>query len=68
MEYHGAFSKDVTTAVNVLTLCRQREDVFKHFRFTSRTTRVVFLGLGIVPAGFYYLFAQEDVRDAILRL
>jgi hypothetical protein len=41
----------------------QRDDVYRHFRFTRRNTpKVVFWGL-LIPIGAIYLASVEDVRE-----
>ncbi|KII88784.1 hypothetical protein PLICRDRAFT_176325 [Plicaturopsis crispa FD-325 SS-3] len=37
-----------------------REDVFRHFRFTSRTTWVTMCGVFIVPGAFYLIASSND--------
>jgi len=36
----------------------QREDAYKHFRFTPRTTIVSLMGFVFVPGAIYYLSTQ----------
>jgi hypothetical protein len=43
----------------------QREDVYKHFRFTSRASWISLTGLVLVPGALLYLSAQQDVRLSI---
>ncbi|TDL27197.1 hypothetical protein BD410DRAFT_739927 [Rickenella mellea] len=38
----------------------QREDVYKKFRWTTRTTRTAFWGLIFVPGVLYYYSSRED--------
>jgi len=42
----------------------QREDVYKHFKFTSRTAVISILGLLVFPASIYWVAASTDVRSA----
>ncbi|KAF9228041.1 hypothetical protein BS17DRAFT_813908 [Gyrodon lividus] len=37
---------------------RMREDVYKHFRFTRRTTLISLTGFVLVPGTIYYLASQ----------
>ncbi|EIW85283.1 hypothetical protein CONPUDRAFT_150105 [Coniophora puteana RWD-64-598 SS2] len=37
---------------------RMREDAYKHFRFTPRTTFVSLMGFVFVPGAIYYLSTQ----------
>lgn len=46
----------------------QREDVYKHFRFTSRTALLSFTGLVLIPVTFYCVASSADVRPAFLDL
>jgi hypothetical protein len=46
--------------LNILHL--QREDVYKHFRFTSRASWLSLTGLVLVPGAILYLSARQDVR------
>lgn len=39
----------------------QREDVYKHFKWTRRTTRTGLIGMVLVPAAVYTLCAVTDV-------
>jgi hypothetical protein len=39
----------------------QREDVYMHFRWTPRTTRIAFIGVVLVPASVYVLASAFDV-------
>ncbi|KAI0287932.1 hypothetical protein BC826DRAFT_1041686 [Russula brevipes] len=39
---------------------RMREDVYKHFRFTSRASWISFTGMVLVPGALIYLSAQQD--------
>jgi hypothetical protein len=45
----------------------QREDVYKHFRFTSRASWISLTGMLLVPGALLYLSAQQDVRALIAR-
>jgi hypothetical protein len=47
--------------------CSQREDVYKHFRFTPRTTRIVLFGFLFVPSAILYTSAMTDVRSIACR-
>jgi hypothetical protein len=42
--------------------------VYKHFRFTPRTTRVVMHGFILVPGAMYYLASQTNVRCYYIHL
>lgn len=46
------------------TLCYQRENVYKTFRFTPRTTRIAFFWGAVVPLAAYYAISGQDVRAA----
>ncbi|KAI0003228.1 hypothetical protein BJV74DRAFT_812337 [Russula compacta] len=39
-----------------------REDVYKHFRFTSRVSWISLTGLVLVPGAVLYLCAQQDLK------
>ncbi|KAI0073404.1 hypothetical protein K474DRAFT_1710738 [Panus rudis PR-1116 ss-1] len=39
-----------------------REDVYKYFRWTPRTTITAVIGLGVVPGLIYYLASKEDYK------
>ncbi|KAJ8583064.1 hypothetical protein M405DRAFT_749206, partial [Rhizopogon salebrosus TDB-379] len=41
---------------------RMREDAYKHFRFTLRTTRVVMHKFVLVPGAMYYLASQTNLK------
>ncbi|KAI0303376.1 hypothetical protein B0F90DRAFT_1710527 [Multifurca ochricompacta] len=41
---------------------RMREDVYKHFRFTSRASWISLTGLVLVPSALVYLSAQQDLK------
>ncbi|KAH7930905.1 hypothetical protein BV22DRAFT_1190994 [Leucogyrophana mollusca] len=41
---------------------RMREDAYKHFRFTRRTTWVTLCGFVFVPGTIYYLAAQTHLK------
>lgn len=43
----------------------QREDAYKHFRFTRRTTLISLTGFVFVPGAIYYLASQTQVRTAV---
>lgn len=45
----------------------QREDAYKHFRWTPRTAKVAMISLAVIPAGFFYVFNSTHVRRIILR-
>ena len=40
----------------------QREDVYKHFKFTPRTAVISIIGLFAFPASIYWVAANTDVR------
>ena len=42
----------------------QREDVYKHFKFTPRTAVISIVGLFVFPASVYWVAANTDVRSA----
>ncbi|KDQ59415.1 hypothetical protein JAAARDRAFT_126720, partial [Jaapia argillacea MUCL 33604] len=39
-----------------------REAAYKHFRFTPRSTWIVFCGLVLVPGTVYYLNSSSDMK------
>ncbi|KAH9001759.1 hypothetical protein EDB92DRAFT_1939586 [Lactarius akahatsu] len=41
---------------------RMREDVYKHFRFTSRASWISLTGLVLVPSALLYFSAQQDLK------
>ncbi|KAF8478930.1 hypothetical protein DFH94DRAFT_693318 [Russula ochroleuca] len=41
---------------------RMREDVYKHFRFTSRASWISLTGMVLVPGALLYLSAQQDSK------
>ncbi|KAJ8583546.1 hypothetical protein M405DRAFT_866952 [Rhizopogon salebrosus TDB-379] len=41
---------------------RMREDAYKHFKFTPRTTRVAIYGFVLVPGAIYYLASQTHLK------
>jgi hypothetical protein len=43
----------------------QREDVYKHFRFTRRTTLISLTGFVFVPGAIYYLASQTHVSALV---
>jgi hypothetical protein len=51
---------------NIVNL--QREDVYKHFRFTSRASWISLTGMILVPGALLYLSAQQDVCALIARV
>jgi hypothetical protein len=46
----------------IIIVLFQREDVYKHFRFTSRASWISLTGLVLVPGALLYWSAQQDVR------
>ncbi|KAG9318374.1 hypothetical protein JVU11DRAFT_464 [Chiua virens] len=41
---------------------RMREDAYKHFRFTPRTTLISLTGFVFVPGAIYYLASQTHLK------
>jgi hypothetical protein len=41
---------------------RMREDAYKHFRFTRRTTLISLTGFVFVPGAIYYLASQTHLK------
>ncbi|KAF8496701.1 hypothetical protein F5888DRAFT_1803887 [Russula emetica] len=41
---------------------RMREDVYKHFRFTSRASWISLTGMLLVPGALLYLSARQDLK------
>ncbi|KAG2146967.1 uncharacterized protein EDB93DRAFT_1148298 [Suillus bovinus] len=41
---------------------RMREDAYKHFRFTPRTTWVTMCGFVLVPGAIYYLASKTHLK------
>jgi len=39
-----------------------REDAYKHFRFTRRTTLISLTGFVFVPGAIYYLASQTHLK------
>ncbi|EGN96224.1 hypothetical protein SERLA73DRAFT_59380 [Serpula lacrymans var. lacrymans S7.3] len=40
----------------------QREDAYKHFRFTPRTTWIAMCGFVFVPGAIYYVASQTHLQ------
>lgn len=40
----------------------QREDAYKHFRWTPHTTKVAVISLVVIPASLFYVFNSTHVR------
>jgi len=55
---HGYVKKD--PAIERWNL--MREDVYKHFRFTSRASWISLTGLVFVPGALLWLSAQQDLK------
>ena len=45
----------------------QREAVYKHFRFNSRTARQSILGMVVVPVAVFAVAYNQDVREDLPR-
>ncbi|EGO21761.1 hypothetical protein SERLADRAFT_372407 [Serpula lacrymans var. lacrymans S7.9] len=41
---------------------RMREDAYKHFRFTPRTTWIAMCGFVFVPGAIYYVASQTHLQ------
>ncbi|THH14334.1 hypothetical protein EW146_g5982 [Bondarzewia mesenterica] len=39
---------------------RMREDVYKHFRFTTKASLISLAGMVLIPAGLLWFTAQQD--------
>jgi hypothetical protein len=39
-----------------------REDVYKHFRFTRRTSWIAFCGFVFVPSALFYIANSTDLK------
>lgn len=61
MEPHGG-SMVQEHSERIIIVHFQREDVYKHFRFTSRASWISLTGLVLVPGALLYWSAQQDVR------
>ncbi|ETW85559.1 hypothetical protein HETIRDRAFT_379576 [Heterobasidion irregulare TC 32-1] len=52
----------VRTDASVERWNRMREDVYKHFRFTSKASWISLTGLLFIPAGMVWFSAQQDLK------
>lgn len=50
---------------NALILSIQREDAFKHFRWTPRTSRVAIVGFIVIPGALFYYSNSTFVRLSV---
>lgn len=57
-----------TCALGLLICLCQREDVYKNFRWTPRTTLIGIYGILIVPGLIYYTASSGYVRTSVFLL
>lgn len=54
-------------ANSVSSRLSQRENVWKHFRFTNRTTRLSLIWGVLVPVGVYAIALKQDVSKSVVK-
>ena len=64
MEHHGMYDGPWALVTSKHTLS-QREDAYKHFRWTPHTTKVAVVSLIVIPASLFYVFNSTHVRVII---